>query len=54
MKDTYEDKIETVIHRFRSITGENAGYDNFTGISDDMKGSVKFIFQTEKIRANAE
>lgn len=54
MKETYEDNIKTVINRFRSMTGENARYESFTGISDDMEGSVKFIFQTEEIKADTE
>lgn len=50
MKSSYDDKLKTSLDRLRSMTGDKAKYDSFSGVSSDMEGSVKFIFQTEEIK----
>ena len=41
--------LGTVLSRIRVITDVSKEYINFSGIADDMDGSVKFIYKTEEI-----
>lgn len=50
LQSEYNSKIKTVMDRFKAITNDADEYKTFSGISDDMNGSVKFIFQTEEIK----
>ena len=50
LQSEYNSKIKTVMDRFKAITKDADEYKTFSGISDDMNGSVKFIFQTEEIK----
>ncbi|HCJ08129.1 MAG TPA: hypothetical protein DHV96_07155 [Lachnospiraceae bacterium] len=50
LQSEYNSKIKTVMDRFKAITKDADEYNTFSGISDDMNGSVKFIFQTEEIK----
>ena len=38
--------------RLDMITKESAGYKSFSGISDNMDGSVKFVMSTEEIKTD--
>lgn len=49
LQSEYNDKIQTILDRFKAITASADDYNTFSGIADDMQGSVKFIFQTEEI-----
>ena len=50
MSREYNIKIKTVMDRFKAITADADEYKTFSGIADDMNGTVKFIFQTEEIK----
>ena len=50
LQSEYNSKIKTVMDRFKAITKDADEYKTFSGISDDMDGTVKFIFQTEEIK----
>lgn len=54
LQNEYNDNIKTVINRFKSLSSETAIYTSFTGIADNMEGSVQFIFQTEAIKTDKE
>ena len=54
LQNEYNDKIKTVLERFRSLTGDKANYKTFSGIADGMDGSVKFVFQTAEISSGEE
>ncbi len=54
LQNDYNDTIKTVINRFKSLSSKTAIYTSFTGIADDMDGSVSFIFQTEAIKISKE
>lgn len=54
LQNEYNDNIKTVINRFKSLSSETAIYTSFTGIADNMEGSVQFIFQTEAIKTDTE
>lgn len=54
LQNEYNNNIKTVIDRFRSLTEGADNYKTFSGIADDMDGSVKFIFQTAEIKAENE
>ena len=51
LRNEYNDKVKTVLERFQSLAGDEAGYKSFSGIADGMEGSVKFIIQTEGVSA---
>ncbi len=50
LQSEYNNQIKTVMDRFKAITKDADDYNTFSGIADDMDGSVKFIFQTEEIK----
>lgn len=52
LQDEYNSKIKTVMDRFKAITKDADEYKSFSGIADDMDGSVKFIFQTAEIKSD--
>lgn len=54
LQNEYNENIKTVLDRFQSLTGNNAHYKTFSGLAEDMEGSVKFVFQTAEISANQE
>ena len=51
LRNEYNNKVKTVLDRFDSLTGEAGQYNSFSGLADGMNGKVKFIFQTEEIKA---
>ncbi len=52
LQNEYNNKIKTVMDRFKAITKDADEYKSFSGIADDMDGSVKFIFQTAEIKSD--
>ncbi len=52
LQNEYNSKIKTVMDRFKAITKDADEYKSFSGIADDMDGSVKFIFQTAEIKSD--
>ncbi|MGN0153371.1 MAG: hypothetical protein ACI4A3_02895 [Lachnospiraceae bacterium] len=50
----YNNNVKTVIDRFQSLTKGAEEYKTFSGIADEMNGTVKFIFQTEEITTEEE
>ena len=46
--DLVDTDLEGLIDRFKAVKDLSEEYNNFSGISDDMDGSVKFIFKTGK------
>lgn len=49
MEDTYNDNINPIIQRLRSVTSDKAIYRNFSGETQEMNSSTTFIFQTDSV-----
>ena len=49
LDDGVNKDLKNVIDRFKALKAEDVSYDSFTQRSDDMEGSVKFIYETEPI-----
>ncbi|MDO4533606.1 MAG: hypothetical protein Q4C36_07780 [Coriobacteriia bacterium] len=47
--DAYHDNLDGLTDRLKATTEAGKRYDTFSGKSDGMKGSVKFIYETEAI-----
>ena len=47
--DAYHDNLDGLADRLRATAEAGKRYDTFSGKSDGMKGSVKFIYETEAI-----
>lgn len=50
LKATLEDEVEGLINRLQTICDSSANYKNFSGLAEEMDGSVKFILETEGIK----
>ncbi len=50
LKSTFDDDIQDLLDRVDSLAEDTGNYKSFSGIREDMDGSVKFIFETEEIR----
>ena len=48
--EAVEGELEGLIERVRAMSDLSKNYYNFSGISDDMSGTVKFIIRTEEIK----
>ena len=48
--EAVEGELEGLIERVRAMSELSKNYYNFSGISDDMSGTVKFIIRTEEIK----
>ena len=47
--DAYNENLAGLSDRLKATVDAGKDYDTFTGKSDDMKGSVKFIYETDAI-----
>ena len=64
MKQYYDEAIQPIVSNLKSLSGTvdrmdalkngDLSYDNFSGISDDMDGTVKFVITTESIKADTK
>lgn len=64
MSQYYDEAIKPIVNSLSSLSGTgdrlealkngDLSYTNFSGISDDMTGSVKFVFTTESLKADKE
>jgi putative membrane protein len=45
----YQDDISPLLARLRAMVDVSKTYSNYSGISDGMDGSVKFIYRTDSI-----
>lgn len=52
--DFYNDDIKTLIDRAREIVDAGKEYNSFSGIDSAMDGEVKFIIETEAVKADEE
>lgn len=50
--DLINGDVDSVIDRLKATTEVSKNYKNFSGISDDMGGEVKFIYRTDEIKAD--
>ena len=48
--EAVEGELEGLIERVRAMSDLSKNYYNFSGINDDMSGTVKFIIRTEEIK----
>lgn len=48
----YDNDIKTFVDRLEAIMDAGREYKSFSGISDDMDGEVKFIIETEAVKAD--
>lgn len=49
--DFYQKDVKSLTERLTALSDAAGEYDNFSGISENMKGEVKFIIKTEKIES---
>lgn len=49
LADAFDGDIKDLLDRLKATVQASKEYQNFSGISEDMNGSVKFIFRTEGI-----
>lgn len=47
--DAYDDNVAGLTDRLKATAEAGKAYDNFSGKSDSMKGSVKFVYETDAI-----
>ncbi|MDO4399359.1 MAG: hypothetical protein Q4D27_00240 [Coriobacteriia bacterium] len=52
--DAYNDNIAGLVDRLKATAVAGQAYDTFTGKSDDMEGSVKFIYETDPIEIDED
>lgn len=48
--DLAGDDLEAVLTRFKALREADGRYDNFSGIREEQKGSVRFIIETDEIQ----
>lgn len=48
--DTIEDNLNKVMDRLEAMTDAGSDYNSFSGISDNMNGTVKFVIETAEIK----
>lgn len=54
LNKTFADKIKAPINRLKELLNIGKAYNNFSGLSDGMDGEVKFVIETDPIRAEEE
>ena len=52
--DAYHDNLDGLSDRLKATVNAGKAYNTFTGKSDDMQGSVKFIYETEAIEIDED
>lgn len=52
ISDVLTGDLENVFDRLKSLADLSENYESFSGISEDMSGEVKFIFETETVEVN--
>lgn len=50
--DTLKDKLSKPMNRFDAVVEAGRQYQNFSGRNEGVKGSVKFVFETDPIQAS--
>ncbi len=51
LSDLAGDDLTNVIRRLQAVQKADQAYTNFSGLADGTEGSVRFIIETEKIKA---
>ena len=51
LKSTVDDEFSGMIDRMKAVIDAGKDYETFTKLAEGTKGSVKFIIQTEAIKA---
>ena len=54
ISDLYNDDVKELVDRFKKLVDISKDYNSFTGIGNDMDGSVKFIFTIDGIKNSDE
>ncbi|MBR1390807.1 MAG: hypothetical protein IJ567_05070 [Lachnospiraceae bacterium] len=54
LADTYNGDIKSLVDRLDAVTKAGEDYTTFTLVSDDVKGSVKFILKTDAVKEKDE
>ncbi len=49
LADVFEGDLQSLVNRMKAMIDVSKNYQSFSGISEDMEGSVKFIYRTEEI-----
>ena len=47
--DLFDGDLGTLVTRLRALADVAGDYNNYSGLSDDMTGTVKFIYKTAAI-----
>lgn len=51
IKNLADDDLTVLLDRLKALTSDEVVYDTYSGRSDGMDGSVKFIIETDEIEA---
>ena len=49
IKDMADENLTVILDRLKALTSDEISYDTYSGRSDSMNGSVKFIIETDEI-----
>lgn len=49
IKDMADENLTVILDRLKALTSDEISYDTYSGRSDNMNGSVKFIIETDEI-----
>ena len=49
IKDLADENLTVILDRLKALTSDEISYDTYSGRSDSMNGSVKFIIETDEI-----
>ena len=44
-----DENLTVILDRLKALTSDEIAYDTYSGRSDSMNGSVKFIIETDEI-----
>ena len=54
LMDAYDGDVKTLLNKLEAVVNAGKEYQSFTKVAEGTKGSVKFIFRTEAIKAEEE
>ncbi|MCI8299808.1 MAG: hypothetical protein HFI69_05555 [Lachnospiraceae bacterium] len=54
LADAYDGDVKELLHKLESVAKAGKEYQTFSKVADGTKGSVKFIFRTEAVKADQQ
>ena len=52
--DAYDGDVKVLLNKLQAVAKAGREYQTFTKVADGTRGSVKFIFRTEAVKAGKE